>query len=442
MEIKLLKLLPKIKLPKFVVDVASLMSSRVVMTSVDIIIGILVARILGPSSKGIMTTAIVIPVLVLNFADLGLGSTITYMMGKRIYDDQVLISTMTLLIFFTSLLGITSALLAYIITGFQVRYGWTIILICIAIIPARLVMTLNTGVLMAKNRITKLAMVNIIPNSIYFVGVMALLFFGSLRVELVLLSQVLSVIITAVYVLTLVRKYGNLIPTYISELFWNMLRKGVVYALATFVIGLNYSLDIVILEHMTNSKEVGIYSVGTSVAAILWWIPSVISTVNFSHSASSKDDMAHAKKTAVILRVVLWVAILPILLLYIFSPIVIPWVYGNAYYTSSIVVHAILPGVWAMLIFNILYGDLAGRGRPESALWVFSLAVVIDIALNIWWDPLFGAIGSAWASTVSYTLGGIIFGIVYARISNLRLRELFVIQRDDLKPLWGLIRKI
>jgi O-antigen/teichoic acid export membrane protein len=418
------------------------MGSSFVMTIVDIIIGILVARILGPASKGIMATAIVIPILVLNFTDLGLGPTITYMMGKKVYSDQALISTMTLLIFLTSLLGITGAILAYLFTGFQERYGWTIILICITIIPARMVMILNTGVLMAKNRITKLAMVNIIPNLIYFAGVLALLIFGILRVEFVLLSQVISVIMTAAYALTLVRKYGNLIPIYISELFWNMLKKGVVYALATFVIGLNYSLDIVILENLTNSTEVGVYSVGVSVASLLLWLPSVINTVNFSHSASSVDSLAYAKKTAIILRVALWVALLPIFLLAILSPYVIPLVYGKDYSMSGIVVQTILPGIWAMLIFKILYGDLAGRGRPEAALWVFSFAAVINIALNIWWDPLFGAIGSAWASTVSYTFGGIIFGIVYARLSNLTLRELFVIQRDDIKPLLGLIRKV
>ena len=442
MKNKLQKILTKIRLPKFVVDVASLFSGRIVMTVLEIAIGILVARILGPEKKGILTTAMVIPVLVISFTDLGLGSTITHMMGKKLFNDQALFSSMTLFILITSVLGIIGAFLAYIITGFQERYGWMIVIISIMIIPARMVMTFVNGVWMAQNRIPRLAIVNIIPDIIYFIGVISLVIFGIFQVELILLSQTLSVIITAVYVLMLVHKYGNLKPQYISELFWKMVKKGMIYALTAFVMGLTYTVDIVILERLTNATEVGVYSAGVAVASLLLWLPSVINTVNFSHSASSSDSTVYARKTAAILRVSLCAALLPVFLLFILAPYVIPLVYGEAYSASVAVVQAILPGIWSVLVFKVLYGDLAGRGRPETALLVFSLAALIDIGLNIWWDPSFGAIGSAWASTISYIIGGIFLGIRYAKLSNLTLRELFIIRRDDIKPLFRLIGKI
>jgi O-antigen/teichoic acid export membrane protein len=434
--------LPKIRLSKFLTDVASLSSGQVIMIMAEVTIGILVARLLGPAGKGIFTTAMVVPALVISFADLGLGSTITYFMGKKVYGDQNLISMIIVFVFLNSLLGITGALLAYLITGFQARYGWTVVLIPLGIIPARLAITYTNGVLMAKGQIPKLALVNLLPDTIYLVSVIALAIFGIVKVEFVLFFQVLAVVISAGCILPFVLKYGSLKPEFNFELFRKMLKKGVIYALAAFVIGLNYNVDIVILEHITNSTEVGVYSVGASIATIIWWLPSVINTVNFSHSASSTDSFAYAKKTAFILRVVLWVALLPVIVLFFLSPYVIPWIFGKAYSTSVIVVQAILPGVWAMLICKILYGDLAGRGQPEIGMWVFSLATVINIVLNIWWDPLFGAVGSAWASTVSYTIGGIIFGIVFARSSNLALHELFIIKKDDLKPILSIIGKV
>ena len=169
------------------------------MAAIEITISILIARVLGPSGKGIFTTAIVTTNLVLSFAYLGLGSAITYFMGKKKYTDQEIISSISLLIIFTTLLGIIITLLAFTVTGFQLRYGWEIIVISISIIPARMVMAYANGILMAKGRIPKIASINVIPDIIYLAGVVGILIFGTLRVELVLLCQVLSVYITAGY---------------------------------------------------------------------------------------------------------------------------------------------------------------------------------------------------------------------------------------------------
>lgn len=435
-------MLKNIKMPKFIADVSSLLSSHIIMAAIEITISILIARVLGPSGKGIFTTAIVTTNLVLSFTYLGLGSAITYFMGKKKYTDQEIISSISLLIIFTTLLGIIITLLAFSITGFQLRYGWAIIAISISLIPARMVMAYANGILMAKGRIPKIASINVIPDIIYLAGVVIILIFGTLSVELVLLCQVLSVYITAGYILMTIRVYGKFTPLFMPDIIWNMIRKGIIYAIATFVVGVNYSIDNLILERLTNSTEVGIYSVGVSLASLVWLLPNVINTVNFSHSAISDDPLAYAKKTATILRVILWIAIVPVLVLYFVSPYIIPLIYGDAYAMSGIVSQVILPGIWAMLIFRTLHGDLAGRGRPDITIWIYLVTAGLNIALNFWWDPLFGAVGAAWASTVCYIVGGFIFGIVYARISNLRLSELFIIQITDLEPLRKMFVKL
>lgn len=45
--------------------------------------------------------------------------------------------------------------------------------------------------------------------------------------------------------------------------------------------------------------------------------------------------------------------------------------------------------------------------------------------------PLYGAVGAAYASTISYLVEAIIFGFVYAHLSNLQFWDLFLPQASD-----------
>jgi O-antigen/teichoic acid export membrane protein len=422
-----------IRLHKFFRDSASMLGSKILVIAVEFLASILIARILGPAGKGVVVTALVIPGIVLSFADLGFRQAITYFMGKKKYNDQQIISTVTLAIMITSVAGCICAAVAYIASGIHIRYGWWVVLIPLGLIPASLTMSYANGILMAKRQITRASVLNVLPDILYVSSMFALLLFQVVAVELVLLANVTANLIAAGYFLREIRKYGNMRPMFIPEILWNLLRKGVIYALALFVISLNYSVDVVILEHLTNSAQVGVYSVGASIANMLWLVPNALHMVNASYSANATDSMDYARKTAFLLRMVLWISLIPFLALFFSAPYLIPWFYGAGFELSGSVVQAILPGVWTMLIFKILNSDLAGRGRPEAALWVFILAAGINVALNLLWDKPYGAIGAAWASTVSYTVGGILMAVVYARISALKFRDLFIPKRNDLQ---------
>jgi O-antigen/teichoic acid export membrane protein len=396
-----------------------------------LLIGVLLARLLGPEKKGIVTTALVIPSLVLTIADLGFRQAATYFMGKRLYPDQVVISTLLFTSLLASLLGMIAALLSYLWSGLPYRYGWAVALVPLLMMPLRLIAINADGVLLAKQQIQRLAVSTTLAELTLFVLVLGLYYLDFNRVEWVLLAYALSALIPVIYILNIVRNYGSLTPAYHLEIFWPMLSKGLIYAVALFVVNLNYSLGVVILERLTGAAEVGIFSIGVSIANLLWMLPNALTVVTFSHSVAAVDEIAYAHRTAQLLRVVLCLAIIPLWILYMLSPYVIPWLYTSQFAQSGSIVQAILPGVWAMLIYKVLNGDLAGRGKPHVALWVFLLALAVNVVLNFWWDPEYGALGSAWASNVSYWVGAVLYAAAYARISQLRLVDLFIPRCED-----------
>ncbi|NSW52318.1 MAG: oligosaccharide flippase family protein [Anaerolineae bacterium] len=427
---------------EFFSNVSHLFIGRITSLFFQFLSGILFARLLGPEQKGIITVALVIPGLLVSFADLGIRQATMFFMGKKKYTDQELISSVLFTTQFTSILGISIALIIYLITGFHTRYDWALMLIPLAIIPVTFLYTYSSGVLLAKLEIKKVAFLSILNDAGFMLIIFFLYIFNIKSVVLILTCKVLCALIPAISALNLLKKYGILMPSYQPKLIMELIKKGIIFAIALFLLDLNFSLDIILLNQFSTASEVGIYSIGVSIANILWMLPNALTTVNFSYSSNAQSEMEYAKKTVNILRFTLLFALVPLILLYFFSPIVIPWIYSTQFTKSASVVQAILPGVWAMLIYKILNSDLAGRGMPGAGIWVCFVALLVNIFLNYWWDPIWGAIGSAWASSVSYTLVAIIYSMVYCKLSHLRIAEIFIITKDDIKIIQNFFKRI
>jgi O-antigen/teichoic acid export membrane protein len=418
--------LKQVRLPKFITDVASMVGSRFVLLLLGVLGSVVIARLLGPEQKGILTTVLAVPGMVLGFADLGVRQAATYFLGKKLRSDQDILSTLAFLTVVTSGFALVLIFAIYLITGLPSRYGWIVVMIPLGIVPFRLVTSYGSGVLLAKQRIQELALVNVFHKVAYLLLLIPLITVLLRYVEWVLFAELLAVSIGALYVIRAIKKYGSLRPRYIDQLPWTLIKRGVAYAGALFILSLNYRIDILLLERLATVRDVGIYSVGVGLAEMLWMLPAAISTVNFARSSASGNAQDHAHKTAKVLRVAFWVALFPTLGLYFLAPTLIPLIYGIDFADSAYIVQAILLGVWFGLIFKILHSDLAGRGKPEVALWVFALTLVINIGLNLWWIPLFQGLGSAWASSISYTIGAVVFSIIYAHISKVNVGELFL----------------
>jgi O-antigen/teichoic acid export membrane protein len=430
------------KFSKFVKDTLTLSSGTVAGLGLNFVASVVLARLLGPEKKGIITALMVIPSLVLSLSQLGIRQAIAYFLGKGIYDDQKVISTLLLLDLVVSFISVVLIAVIYLSMGMPQRYGWAIAGIPLAILPVRLTISYCSGVLLAKQQISTLTVTGILEDFVYLVILVPFILPKTFQVAGALLAQVLAAGIAAGYLLIMIRQYGRLHLAYIQGLPWKFIRMGFIYAIALFILGIHYRLDVIILERLSTSTEVGIYSVGVTVAEMLWLVSHGLTTVLFASSSASRDAGLHAQKTALVLRLTLWGSLIPCLLLYVLVPIMVPVIYGQAFVKSGLVTQAILPGIWMALVFKILNSDLAGRGRPDAAMWVYGLAITLNVALNLWWIPEYGSIGSAWASSISYSVGAIVFAIVYANMSELKLSNLFLLNGEDIQIILGRLKTI
>ena len=72
---------------------------------------------------------------------------------------------------------------------------------------------------------------------------------------------------------------------------------------------------------------------------------------------------------------------------------------------------------------------------------MFLPALIINIVLNYWWIPLYGAMGAVMATNASYTLGSVIFLFVYAKVVKMPVLEILSFKKADFDFLVTLKRK-
>lgn len=431
----------RLRQSRFAIDTASMLSGRFLTVFVGILTSIVIARILGPSNKGAVTAVLSLPLLVLSFGELGLRQATTYIVGKQKADEQDVISTLAFLLLPASALGIIIVLGVSLYLGYPQKYGWMASLIALLLIPFGLASRFAFGFLMGKRRLREIAFRDFISAASIFLLIMPLTLVEKVRIEGVLAANVLGTLVGTIFMIRAVKQYGHLVPRYIRNLPLMLFRLGFVYAFALFIMNLHYRIDIVLLEHLSNTEQVGVYSVAVNLAEMLWLFSAALQTVNFSYSAVAKEPSVHSTKTARLVRVVLWGSVGPCLALYFAAPLLIKGAYGDAYAASGNVVRAILPGIWISVVLKVLNSDLAGQGRPNAALYTHFCALALNIVLNLWWIPLYGAIGSAWASSLSYSFGAAIYAIAYAHMNNISIKSIFVLNRSDITSILQVFKK-
>lgn len=415
---------------RFVRDVAGVFNSNVFSLAVGLLLSILLTRELGPEGFGLFTALIIIPMIVASLTNLGVRAASIYLIGKGKYADQDIVSSVMSMLIITSIAGIiisTGAYFIYSAPGFT----WLLILLVLAVIPLRLAVIYIGGIFLGKDEIRKANQLNWPINLINLALAVILVWGLKMDVMGAVLAALLANLAISVYAISSLGKMFSLAVRFNRTIIREMLKLGVVYSLAFFVVVLNYRIDIVLLERLKDLREVGIYSLSVHIAEQLWQIPLAISIVIFSRTANEEDYRQMTPRTMRLVRISLVLTILLSVTIIFIAPWIVPLVFGKDYEQSILILQVILPGIIMLVIFRVLSGQLAGMGKPELAIYTFVPALAVNIGLNFWLIPLYGGLGAAIATNVSYALGSLAYWIVFARVCHIGYLEILHFSKED-----------
>ena len=376
--------------------------------------GIIIARYLLPEGRGIIAIYLAVINMLLPLSELGIKQSSSYFLSKMKYEINKIVNTQTITLIISSILTI---ILLSLIYSFKELDNFFILLLIFLSIPLRIYISFTTAYGLSNREINKINIVQLILVISDFIFVVLFFMLFNLSVEYYFVSYFLSSLFASIYTFFWLKNSYKItlrinFKEYKEESLI-ILKKGITYALPLFVIGLNYSADLLILDFYVSKDLLGIYAIGVTLAVLIWQLPTILNLLIFSYSVTTKNEKEFSlnlwnKSKLLMLALIPITLVLTFLLKYL-----IPLLYGELFTRSFDVVLYLMPGVYFMIAFKLLNGDLAARGYPQVSFYIFSFGAVLNIILNIYLIPIFNIEGAAIASSISYIFCSIIFTIKY-----------------------------
>lgn len=170
-------------------------------------------------------------------------------------------------------------------------------------------------------------------------------------------------------------------------------------------------IDVMMLEHMVGSVEVGIYAVAARLSEVWYFIPTALAGSLFPsiiayRKLSPEQYQARMQRVYRIMVIASLGIAVPVTLL---ARPLISILYGAEYGASASI---LMIHIWTCPA--VFMGAVLARWIISENLYMISLtrqaaAAIANVVLNLFLIPRYGAIGAAVATLLSYTVGSYLF---------------------------------
>jgi O-antigen/teichoic acid export membrane protein len=163
-------------------------------------------------------------------------------------------------------------------------------------------------------------------------------------------------------------------------------------------------IDQLMLGQMVGMDEVGVYAVAVRLSEVWYFFPAALVASFFPRLllAKKESNLGYSKQLQQLCDVLFWSAVMLALIIYFCADFIVVLMFGENYAKSAILLKI---HIWAGVF--IFIRALLSKWLIAENLLVFSLsthgiAAVVNVLLNLWWIPLWGGEGAAWATLISY----------------------------------------
>ena len=387
----------------FVANVAKVFGIKSIVLILSMISSIVAARLLGPDGKGLVTVAISIANLAVQFGNLGIHSANTYYLAK---DKSILprvVGNSTAVVAFVATV---SFFLLYILNGFfkiLTIEGITLILV-IVYIPIQLYNMYLQNFFIALERVKKYSIMEMLIGILYpiFLVTIACFHSWSLTPNLAIFSSVITSLLTLTVGLFFLKEELKEKMQIDKELFFQMLPFGIKSYLSCLLTYLVLRVDIFMIDYYLNRIENGLYSLAVNLADIVNMIAISVSMLLFPKLSGIEDK---EQRKDFINRTLKYMSII-MLSLVVCATICSEWavlqLYGEEYTRSIPAFRILMPGIFFWALSSLLFNYFSSENRIDLNIRISLVGLVINIVSNFFLIKRAGIYGVATASTISY----------------------------------------
>lgn len=202
----------------------------------------------------------------------------------------------------------------------------------------------------------------------------------------------------------------------------------------------NYRLDVFLVAYFAGVREVALYGVAASLAQLLWLPSNAMQSVLFPRLARLAEPSAKGEEAAFVSRILFSLTMIAGIGISLGANGLIAILVGSAYADSLVPLWLLLPGVVVFSLANVLAGYLAAIGKPQRNFQISLASLGVTLAADVLLIPTYGMRGAAVASTLSYTLAGVLALVFFQREARISLKRAIRVEAHDLAVLWEMAR--
>lgn len=419
--------------------------ARILNLVIGVATSVIIARLLGPEGKGIYSLAILFPTLITTFTNIGVAPATVYYIGQEKYSCREILGNNVVL---SLVVGAISILIGLAMVFFFRDFAFSgvarfYLLLALALIPVSLSVSYLQCVFLGMQRILEFNLISTLK-MVLMLALVAVSFWGfKASITGVLIARVATFLLISILLFFWTQKatggfsfkpnlaYLKDISTY-----------GLKAHLGNILAFLNYRFNMLLVNAYLDPLAVGFYSIAVTIAEQLWLISQSASTVLFPKVASEKDERVRKEFTPIVSRNVLLITSLGAAAAFFLSRWIVVFLYSADYLPAARPLQILLPGIVALSASRVLANDIAGRGRPMLNTYRGVVTVATNVFLNILWIPRYGIVGSAWASTVSYSVSFLLALFFYCRLSGNRWTVAVLPQQGDWMIYWHIVTNL
>jgi len=424
-------------------NISSVLLTNILVFLLGVPAGIVIARVLGPEGVGIYALIMLVPGLLYQLGNLGLGGASIYFTGTKRFDLSDVTSNS--LVFGFAVMVLLGALFAaayrlFLYPFFKDVEPLFIYLILLSL-PFSLVSVYFKQILLARFKVTEFNLLSLLQPLLMLVGVaLLLILFQAGMLSVVVLCVVVPVITFGASAL-LVRRLTVIRLSVKLRVLKESLGYGVKVYLANIFTFLSYRLDILLVSYFLGATQVGFYALAVAMAEMAWFIPNAVKTILFPQ-VSSSDRASSGRLAAMVARHTLVLSVLACAALAAVGRWAIELLYGPEFLPSFLPLLILLPGIIGNSVASLAAAYLSGIGKPVFATYASLASLAVNVALNLILIPMWGIAGAAAATSVSYCLNCLILLLAFYRQSRIEPRDVLLMKAEDLKPYLGVAKRI
>jgi len=409
---------------RYFANASWMFGEQLIRMIVGLLVGLWVARYLGPREFGLFSYAIAFASLFGSFAKLGLDSIVVRdLVQEPTLRNAYMGTAFWLKIFGAFLMLVMLAFFALFTSNDSITNLYVFIIASGIIFQSFEVVDFyfQSQVLSKFVSICKISQ-SLISSllKIYLILIGADLFWF---VVVSLLDQVTLGIL--LYIAYHYQKLGNFFRDFDFSLAIKMLNASWPLILSAFAITIYMRIDQIMIHEMLGEEAVGIYSAAIRLSEIWYFIPMIITNSIFPSIVNAKkiSEEQYIVRLQQLFTLLVWISIAAAILTIFLSKWLVVFLYGLAYQEAT---QVLIISIWGGVFVALGVASncwLVCENLHHYSFYRTASGAILNVLLNFVFIPRYGIVGSAFATLISQSMAAL-----FCDLASSKTRIIFVMK--------------